>query len=142
MKQEYLSKQKQLSNQKLAERLKKRREEKNRLKEKESAPSTSTTSSSASVQPPPPPGAQFSISLSNHTCNEDGNTVGAEERMDRDSEGISRDEMGKKKINLAHIFWVLLTHSRRLAVTREQHKFVYKVVSQRVAKLLQAENNK
>jgi hypothetical protein len=114
LKQEYLAKQKQLSNRKLADRLEKRRQEKARK---------AMESGSESVFPPSPPLPG--------TIDQVTQVKDCQMRLE-ESEG--RKEQGVATVAL--LARELLQHSRLLTLTQAQHEFVHSTMKRRASKVL------
>mmetsp|Transcript_15733 Transcript_15733/g.29610 ORF Transcript_15733/g.29610 Transcript_15733/m.29610 type:complete len:601 (+) Transcript_15733:49-1851(+) len=114
IKQAYLSEKKKLSDQKLAERLKKRKQE------KEQRAGGLGSSSSPPTQP-----VSSSSALS---------SGGADESQSNRQDGDFNRHVAST--NVSQLCWELLTHSRCLALSSEQHQFVYNMLSRRATKLL------
>lgn len=133
LKQAYLSKQKQLSDQKLAERLKKRRQEKE-LKAQRAA----TLADDLSLPLPPSTTASTSTTATTTMTkgSEEGQSVSIKQsESESESRNVSQD---LKVASVAQLCWDLLSYSQLLALSRAQHKFVYTAMTRRATKLLAA----
>lgn len=104
--------QKKLSNQKLAERLKKRKEE------KEQRAMTSENKMT--------PSELTALAIGDSASNGSGDSRSNKQELDLD----------RDVVNVAKLCWELLTHSRYLTMSSAQYQFVYSVLSRRATKLL------